>query len=64
MIALPWAAFLIALMSSISWHSVRPGLERAEFALAPSGLLARVQVIALRIDPCHIRLSAMERPVR
>lgn len=61
MIALPWAAFLIALMSSISWHSVRPGLERAEFALAPSGLLARVQVIALRIDPCHIRLSAMER---
>jgi hypothetical protein len=61
MLVLPSAAFLIALTSSITWRSVRPGLERTEFLFARSGLLARVHVIALRIDPCRIRLSAMER---
>jgi exopolysaccharide biosynthesis protein len=47
----------------VAWVAARPGVERSEFALARSGMLALVQVTALRLDPAQIRfeLSARSR---
>jgi len=42
-----WASLLLTLTSGITWHSVRPGLERAEFPFGQGGLAAQIHVIAL-----------------
>jgi len=61
MYLLAWASLLLTLTADTTWHSVRPGLERTEFPFAATGLAARIHVIALRITPCQIHLSLMER---
>lgn len=47
-------------LALVTWRPVRPGIERTEFVAGP-GALARVRVIALRLDPCRVRLAPEER---
>ncbi|MES2304542.1 MAG: phosphodiester glycosidase family protein [Gemmatimonadota bacterium] len=60
MLASGWTLAL-ALASVIPWREVQPGLERAEFLAARSGPLSRVRIVALRLDPCRVRLELVER---
>ena len=45
----------------VAWTTTRLGVEHAEFPLAERGMLSTVQVIALRLDPEHVRLQLMAR---
>lgn len=61
MVVAPGWTLALALAGAIPWQPVRPGLERAEYMASRSGPLSRVRVIALRLDPCRIRLDFATR---
>ena len=46
---------------SVPWAPVGAGVERASFPLARKGVLASVQVIAVRVSPCRVALEFVER---
>src|SRR5690606_2873934 len=45
----------------VPWAPVGAGVERASFPLARKGVLASVQVIAVRVVPCRVALEFVER---
>ncbi len=61
MLLAAWLGLVLVWPSTPAWTLVRPGLERSTFTLASSGLRSHIQVIALRLDPCRVRLSLMDR---
>ncbi len=51
----------VAAVSPLTWTPVTPGVERVAFPLARKGMLASVEVIALRVPSCHATLAFEER---
>jgi uncharacterized protein YigE (DUF2233 family) len=51
----------VAAIAPLAWTPVAPGVERVAFPLGQRGMLASVEVIALRVAPCHATLSLEAR---
>lgn len=50
-----------ATVTPLAWTPVTPGMERIAFPLGRRGPLASVEVIALRVQPCHTTLTLEQR---